>query len=338
MRTRGWRAAVAAALLGLAAARAQSPDVSQPPLPELQAAPFSLALQHDERQPWQRIRLLGALRLPSLEINGLRLGELSGLAWDSDEQLLYAISDEAALFHLRPVIQDGRLVDVQWSAAWPLSDFKGRPLRQPDVDAEGLALKNAANGKRGDSELVVAFEGRPRVQGFTPQGRAVREYPLPAPLDAAGDYAARNLMLEAVAMHPEYGLLTAPEKPLRTAAPGEFTLHGPGGRQWRLPWDAGADYALVALEPMEDGALLALWRRHWYFGPSWSTRLERLRLLPDGGIEARLLASLQDGAEWRLDNFEGLARHEGRRFFMVSDDNNSFFQDTLLVYFEVLPD
>jgi len=37
-----------------------------------------------------------------------------------------------------------------------------------------------------------------------------------------------------------------------------------------------------------------------------------------------------------LDNFEGLTRHHGNRFFMVSDDNDVFVQRTLLVYFELL--
>ena len=39
---------------------------------------------------------------------------------------------------------------------------------------------------------------------------------------------------------------------------------------------------------------------------------------------------------WLLDNFEGLARHREQRFFMVSDDNRSALQSTLLVYFELL--
>jgi hypothetical protein len=34
--------------------------------------------------------------------------------------------------------------------------------------------------------------------------------------------------------------------------------------------------------------------------------------------------------------FEGLTRHRGQRFFMVSDDNRRTLQSTLLVYFELL--
>ncbi|HCB12317.1 MAG TPA: hypothetical protein DEP36_01915, partial [Gammaproteobacteria bacterium] len=40
---------------------------------------------------------------------------------------------------------------------------------------------------------------------------------------------------------------------------------------------------------------------------------------------------------WLLDNFEGLTRYQDQRFFMISDDNCSAWQSTLLVYFELLP-
>jgi hypothetical protein len=36
-----------------------------------------------------------------------------------------------------------------------------------------------------------------------------------------------------------------------------------------------------------------------------------------------------------VDNFEGLSRHQGAKFFMVSDDNFNALQKTLLVYFEL---
>ena len=38
---------------------------------------------------------------------------------------------------------------------------------------------------------------------------------------------------------------------------------------------------------------------------------------------------------WMIDNFEGLTRVAPHRYLMVSDDNDNFFQKTLLIYFEV---
>jgi hypothetical protein len=37
-----------------------------------------------------------------------------------------------------------------------------------------------------------------------------------------------------------------------------------------------------------------------------------------------------------VDNFEGIAHHRDNRYFLVSDDNNSALQSTVLVYFEIL--
>ncbi len=47
---------------------------------------------------------------------------------------------------------------------------------------------------------------------------------------------------------------------------------------------------------------------------------------------------LDSGKGHQIDNFEGLARHRGNRFFLVSDDNDLFLQRSLLMYFELLDD
>ena len=57
-----------------------------------------------------------------------------------------------------------------------------------------------------------------------------------------------------------------------------------------------------------------------------------------GELDAREIAVFDSSEGWNVDNFEGLTRHQGRRFFMVSDDNGKAIQRTLLVYFEVTAD
>ena len=47
--------------------------------------------------------------------------------------------------------------------------------------------------------------------------------------------------------------------------------------------------------------------------------------------------ALMDTAQgYQIDNFEGLTRHKGNHFFMVSDNNDLFVQRTLLLYFELV--
>ena len=53
-------------------------------------------------------------------------------------------------------------------------------------------------------------------------------------------------------------------------------------------------------------------------------------------VQTREIVRFDSSKGWRLDNFEGLAHYRGRRYFMVSDDNRSPLQKTLLVYFEIL--
>ena len=55
------------------------------------------------------IRFLGMLQLPNPTLDGMRFSQLSGLAWDDDDGILYAISDRGFLFHLQPVFENGVL-------------------------------------------------------------------------------------------------------------------------------------------------------------------------------------------------------------------------------------
>ncbi|MDX1606117.1 MAG: esterase-like activity of phytase family protein, partial [Candidatus Competibacterales bacterium] len=143
------------------------------------------------------LTVAGALRLPRTEIDGLALAGLSALAWDADEQRLYAVSDFGRLFHLRPVFDGDRLVDAELLAGFPLTDARGRALRPPWTDAEGLTLRHGTNGIRGDSELLISYERRPRIRRYTPEGRRLDGLALPPPLADVNAYADPNQALEA---------------------------------------------------------------------------------------------------------------------------------------------
>ena len=67
-------------------------------------------------------------------------------------------------------------------------------------------------------------------------------------------------------------------------------------------------------------------------------RTELARGARDSPLAVETLAVLDSSLGWSVDNFEGLARHRGRRLFLVSDDNFNELQRTLLVYLEILPD
>lgn len=305
-------------------------------LPALHAKDFDLCPSTSACERLGDIRILGALQLPThLLSNRIRFGGLSGLAWDDDDERLYAISDRGVVFGLRPVFRKDRLVDVTLLSANALIDpVAHKPVKWRRSDSEGLDILNARNGRKGDAELVVSFEGDPRIARYRPDGRFIADVALSKSLRDVKSYRY-NRMLESVCVHPREGTLTAPEVPMN--GQDSKRLYRADGRSWRIPPGRGD---IVALECLPDGDILLMERDLEKMSLHWIITLRRLRLPAatpmDSLLSAQTVVEL-DGAELAIDNFEGLARHRGNRFFMVSDDNNVFLQHTLLVYFELLP-
>lgn len=299
------------------------------------------------------LRLLGVLQLPARTLNGVRLSGLSGLAWDEDDNLLYALTDHGVLFSLRPIFRNGQLADVALLHVAALIDPRThKPVRWRRSDSEGLDILNGRNGKKGDAELLVSFEREPRIVRYRPDGTHIADVPLPAALRDVKRYRGGNKMLEAVCLHPREGILTAPEEPLdndeprngrgsprleRAVESGAARLYRMDGSSWRFSASRGG---IVALECLPDGDVLVMERDYSALSLRWTITLRRLHLPagtpPDSLLAAETMATLDSDQGLHLDNFEGLTRHHGNRFFMVSDDNDVFIQRTLLVYFELL--
>lgn len=307
--------------------------------------PVIFSTNHPIGDTYMGIRLLGMVKLANKEINGILLTELSGLVWDNDEQLLYAVSDNGSLFHLRPIISDNILTQIEAVSAYWLHNKKGKKLQSRD--SEGLALLNGNNGVAGDSELVISFEQIPRVARFTPDGQPLADYTLPAALSNIDNYYTANKGLEAVTVHPQLGIITAPEWPLRQKNT-VYSLKGQhkhtiyaieSGEHWTFPAYPTPNSAIVALEALADGSVLVLERAFVSVFKSVIISLRRLWLSTCQNCSVTVKweqVAVFDSQEWRVDNFEGLTHHTGAYFFMVSDDNErSFLQETLLSYWEL---
>lgn len=339
-RTRGWlrkrRGSVLAALFLVTFAK---PGLPHPVSAGELSSPFEFSPHYLPGDRFMGIRLLGAVALRHMIIDGQLVAELSGLAWDRDEQILYAVSDGGRLFHLKPAFEAGILRGVAGVAGFALRDENGRRLRGVWADSEGLALENADNGIRGDSVLVVAFERRPRLARYTPRGRFLGELPLPAGLSSVANYASANKSLESVAHHPEFGWLTAPERPMAGDEPGSLHIWNGPGDFWRYPLRAVPNNSLVAMEVLPGGSLLTLERGHGLFYLPVVISLRRFRLPAPNSpapLEVSTAAVFDSSRGWRVDNFEGLTRLDGLRFLLVSDDNENAMQRTLLLQIELV--
>jgi hypothetical protein len=303
--------------------------------------PYVLSPDYGPGDRFMGVRLLGHVRLASVDLRGRRLGGLSGLAWDEEAELLYAISDTGDLHHLLPRFEGELLHDVEHVASYRLRDAEGHPLRGALSDSEGLDLLPARDGEPGETRLLVSFERRPRVAEYTREGRFLREHPLPPDLRRARAYQHPNRALESVTLHPTLGVLTAPEYPLRGESANVVpivSLEGHG--RWPYHLSDTPNSGLTALEALPDGSILALERG--YGRILFLPIVISLRLIappvPGRPLEVREVAVFDSSDGFSLDNFEGLAHYRDRRFFMVSDDNFRFPQRTLLMHFELLPD
>ena len=286
-----------------------------------------------------RIRFLGMLQLPNPVVDKMRFSQLSGLAWDDDDGILYALSDKGFLFHLQPVFRNGALTGLKLLKAVHLRELgNNKPLRWGDADSEGLEVLRGRNGRKGDAELLISFERIPRIVRYRADGYAIEEYPLPAPINDAGNYQNANKMLESVCQDPRLGILTAPELPLKSERAGFTHIFSLGGKSWLYPlptrnritdMDCLGRERVMLLESNIENVLGRL---------TVSLKIATLpeNPLPTEPVPVETLVTFDTEKGHQIDNFEGLAHHRGNRFFMVSDDNDLFIQRSLLMYFEVL--
>lgn len=298
--------ALSLALLGpvaLAQASATPAPASAAPAPAPDAEPLVV---------------VASLRVVGATIDGERIAELSGLAWDADTQRLYAISDRGVLFRFALTLGANGQLEVEALAASRLAP----PPGSSSVDAEGLALTHAADGIRGNSELLVATEGQPRVIRYTLAGEALETLALPDGLDDPERFRRSNAMLEAVALHPEHGLLVAAEAPLAGEPSGQHRVVA-AGRSWSFPSYPARNARLKGMDVMDDGRLLVLERAELGKGRS-KTMVVVLREVDLAACAALALCPVRELAVLdrvdEADNFEGLADLGDGRVMLVSDD------------------
>jgi hypothetical protein len=301
-----------------------------------ESIPFKFWIGAPAEPDRMSIRLHGAVRLPAAQ-SGIH--ELSGLTWDADDKLLYAVSDAGYIVHLAVQISAGVLNTITVKARYPILNENGDVPRPSARDAEGLAGLKTRNGVVGDAELLISFEQVPRLARYDISGRFLGYVVLPPQLLQVKAYDAPNRGLEALTIHPDYGSIVVPERPLADESHTKTILYSGGGRSWQIP-ALDARYGTVSgLETMPDGRLLLLERRFTSFLQPIQSVLRRINLeSTQGGLSSvEELARFDSSKGWAIDNFESVAWHSGQHYFMVSDDNASAFQNTVFVYFEIAP-
>lgn len=256
------------------------------------------------------------------------IGGISGIEWHKDR--LYAVSDDGQWMTIEPDEIDGRLIDVLSVFRGELRDDRGNRLRgKGEADAEAIT-------RNPDGGWLVAFERDHRIWHYEAleDGDALEASgsgPIAAMQMTAS--AQPNGGLEAVATGTGVFLACGewfePERAncIRMNDKGveQFTLSPPPAliEHGGAPTDAAC---------LDDGRCFVLLRS---YRPGQGNRAAIVQHIADTG-ESETLAVLLPPLT--LDNFEGLAVRQqyGRTFFyLVSDNNFSSDQRTLLLKFEL---
>ena len=280
------------------------------------------------------IKILDQKQLNFERINGVKFAELSDVTYDKHTHLLYFVGDKGSLFSFRATFTD-KIEDIKPISAVKLKTKKGKHLRKWKRDSEGLTL----DGKR---RLLISFEGKAKIGWFHKNsqnvGNLIRKYRLPKLLKKTKNYRSKNKSLESLAWHPKYGILTAAEWPLKKDDKKRQTIYALSGKQWHFKAEPEAKSAVVAMEVMDDGNLLVMERSYTGLLNPMVITLKKVMIkrCPKGVCPTEIVAKMSNHKGWDIDNFEGLAKVGKNRYVMVSDDNENFFQKTLLLYFEVL--
>ncbi len=279
---------------------------------------------------------------------GAKLRPLGGFEIDREQLGFGGLSG----LHIAPDLTVSTVSDLGWFAEFSLTlgpglrpaalalrrsgrlrDGAGRPLPRGHVrDAESLT-------RLPDGSWLIGFERWHRIRhhrDLDGPGRHVEAPPgiAQAPLNAGLETLAVLDDGRWLAMAED---LPLPESPGTTAA----WLGGPGA--WMpIGWRPGPGMNPVDAAPLPGGDVLVLERGFTWIAGFWG----RVVRLPAAALAAATAGTVLEGepllrleSPLPVDNYEGIAalRHEGRTLVaVVSDDNQSRLQRTLLLFFELV--
>lgn len=249
-----------------------------------------------------------------------------------DDGRVIAISDDGKWLSARIVLDaSGALTGFTDTRIALMRDENGQPFPDKDsADAEDLA-------QLPDGRFAVSFEQTHEIRIYDfnrdgPFGAATRGPPL-----ADVRQLPPNSSLEALAVTSDGDLIAGAEYAghLWRVRSAQHSIPGPVAR---YPLEAG--FALTSLDRLPNDDLVALER--FYAAPIGSqARVTTIRAQDIDGnrvVEKTELGFLQYGLT--LDNFEGVAAVRradgGVRLYILSDDNFSTRQRTLLYAFDVV--
>jgi hypothetical protein len=313
---------------------------AQDAVPVIVAPVSAFEAQLPEQTRFGALRFIGGLQIDSPD---RRLGGLSGLDISSDGKQIMMVSDIGDLF-TATIDYDGNVpVGLSEMKVTRLPGEDGQPLGSKfGADAESL---RARGGKGLPDDVLVGFERDNRVLAYPIDGNEQPGRPARLALPAAVDDLPYNKGLEGIAVvpagAPHAGAVLAFSESAAEGTPMEirgWMVEDTGVRDLALKRSDGFD--LTDLLALPNGDLLALERR-FNILMGVAMRIRRIRAAELDGPQPMAGEILfTGGMAYSIDNMEGIAVHRdeaGRTILtIISDDNFSALQRTLLLQFELL--
>jgi hypothetical protein len=316
-----------AVIVAACAAIPTPPPLPTEPMPvtglQVLATPVPLNASDPKQDRVGNFVYAGGVQLTSNQTS--RLHGLSDLKIKPDGTLI-AISDEGDVLQARIVLDaNERLIGLEDTTLKPLWN-NGETLQgKENSDAEGFAILPSG-------DWLVSFERDHRIWRYPAQSDATEDAPAPKTL------FSDNEGMEALSPYP-------------LAAPDAYLVGGEEGEIWlcRLTADCtptprlqppSLDHGLTAIAAFDGPAIALLYRA---FDPIRGAR-STVRIIKDPlrhKPAPQMLDSFTLEGPLTRDNFEGLAlvrnAKGGARLYLLSDDNFSGSQRTLLLAFDWQP-
>lgn len=290
----------------------------------------------EPRRPEQR--RFGALQFRSglvLSSGHPRFGGFSGLARLNGGRDLVGVTDRGYWLTAKVASSGGKLAGLEEAEMAAILGASGRPLTRSGLfDTESLCIH--------EGTAYVGIERKHEIARFDWARDGVEARARPVPVPREFKRLPRNRGLEALGVMPvgplKGALIAIAERSGKEDEPTlGAILGGPQPGLFKLARHDGYDITDLAFLPSGDMLVLERWYQPLR---GVGTRIRRIAgrdIRPGALVDGQRLIEADLGFE--IDNMEGLSVHlEGGRTILtlISDDNFSFLQRTLLLEFELL--
>lgn len=291
----------------------------------------------EPRRPEQR--RFGALQFRSglvLSSGHPRFGGFSGLARLNGGRDLVGVTDRGYWLTAKVASSGGKLAGLEEAEMAAILGGSGRPLTRSGLyDTESLCIH--------EGTAYVGIERKHEIARFDWARDGVEARARPVPVPREFKRLPRNRGLEALGVMPvgplKGALIAIAERSGKEDEPTlGAILGGPQPGLFKLARHDGYDITDLAFLPSGDMLVLERWYQPLRGVGMRIRRIAGRDIWPGALIDGQRLIEADLGFE--IDNMEGLSVHleAGRTVLtLISDDNFSFLQRTVLLEFELLP-